>query len=381
MKSHPAAEAFPLIEGAEFDALVADIRSRGLIHPIVTYEDQILDGRNRHRACETAGVPPRFEVYRGRDPIGYVVSVNIARRHLDESQRAMVAAKLATLGHGGDRRSDQAANLPVVTQPAAAGMLNVGERSVRNARAVLDKGAPELVRAVEQGKVAVSAAAKIADRPKSEQARIVQKIETDGVKPAHVVAEIHRTDRLEKLAEIAQGNAPLTAPAERFPILYADPPWRYEHVETESRAIENQYPTMSLDDICALPVGNVVTDDAILFLWVTSPKLEEGMRVVREWGFTYRTCMVWDKEKIGMGYYARQQHELLFICTRGNPPTPAPSDRPASVIRVARGEHSAKPVEFYELIEKMYPTLPKLEMFCRSPRDGWSVWGNQSRAA
>ena len=378
MKAHPAAEAFPLIEGAEFEALVADIRARGLVHPIVIYNNQILDGRNRYKACRAASVEARFCEYDGNDPVGYVVSTNIARRHMDESQRAMVAAKLANLFEG---RPAKTAQNCAVSQTDAAHKLNVGRRTVQQAAAVLERGAPELVRAVEQGKVAVSAAVKIAERPKEEQARIVRRVETDKIKPAHVVAELHRTDRLEKLAEIAQGNAPLTAPPERFPVLYADPPWRYEHVETESRAIENQYPTMSLDDICALPVGNVLTDDAILFLWVTSPKLEEGMRVVREWGFTYRTCMVWDKEKIGMGYYARQQHELLLICTKGTPPTPAPGDRPPSVIRVARAGHSAKPVEFYELIERMYPSLPKLEMFCRAPREGWSVWGNQSRAA
>ena len=82
-------------------------------------------------------------------------------------------------------------------------------------------------------------------------------------------------------------------------MIYADPPWRYEHVKTESRAIENQYPTMDLDAICALPVRDIATDDSVLFLWATSPKLAEAMRVIDAWGFTYRTCMAWVKEKIG----------------------------------------------------------------------------------
>src|SRR5690606_14895132 len=155
--------------------------------------------------------------------------------------------------------------------------------------------------------------------------------------------------------------------------------WKYEHAKTDNRAIENHYPPMELDAICALTVP--ATEDAILFLWVTSPKLEEGIAVVNAWGFTYRTCMVWVKDKIGMGYYARQKHELLLICTRGNMPTPLPRHRPESVIEAPRGKHSAKPAEFYELIEAMYPELPKMELFCRSPRDGWEVWGNQSRKA
>jgi len=100
--------------------------------------------------------------------------------------------------------------------------------------------------------------------------------------------------------------------------------------------------------------------------------------VIEAWGFSYRTCAVWVKDKIGMGYYFRQRHELLLVATKGKPPTPAPSDRLDSVIEATRERHSAKPVEGYEAIERMYPTLPKMEMFCRSPRDGWHVWGNQS---
>jgi len=164
----------------------------------------------------------------------------------------------------------------------------------------------------------------------------------------------------------------------RYPVIYADPPWRYDYAETESRAIENQYPTMPLDDICALPVSDLATDDAVLFLWATSPKLTEALRVVESWGFTYRTCAVWAKPQIGMGYYFRQQHELLLVATRGSLPAPPPSARPGSVITADRTKHSAKPADFAAVIEAMYPTLPKVELFCRSPRDGWDVWGNQA---
>src|SRR5260221_2102091 len=145
---HPIADAFPLMEGAEFNDLVADIAARGQREPIVLHQDKILDGRNRYRACGEVGIEPRFETYEGPDPVAYVVSLNIKRRHLDESQRGMVAAKLATLRDG--QRADLVEGLPI---GRASEMLNVGERTVARAREIIDHCAPELVRAVEQGAV------------------------------------------------------------------------------------------------------------------------------------------------------------------------------------------------------------------------------------
>lgn len=172
-------------------------------------------------------------------------------------------------------------------------------------------------------------------------------------------------------------------PDGKFRLIYADPPWRYEHIETESRAIENQYPTMDLEDICALKVP--AADDAVLFLWATSPKVAEALSVIDAWGFDYRTCAVWDKEKIGMGYYFRQQHELLLVAARGSLPVPEPSHRVSSVIRVKRGGiHSRKPVEVIELLESMYPSFTakdRIELFTREPRVGWSAWGNEPAIA
>jgi hypothetical protein len=162
---HPLAGIFPLLEGEAFAALVADIRAKGLHEPIVLHEGKILDGRNRYRACIEAGIAPRFESYSGSDPLGYVVSLNLERRHLDESQRAMVAARIATLQHGTNQHTRGSANLPVQSQ--AAELLNVSERSVRSARTVQTTGARELVHAVEAGKVKVSVAANIATLSKA----------------------------------------------------------------------------------------------------------------------------------------------------------------------------------------------------------------------
>jgi N6-adenosine-specific RNA methylase IME4 len=194
--------------------------------------------------------------------------------------------------------------------------------------------------------------------------------------------EKRREERIENIASISKGNAELGTET-RYPIIYADPPWKYENppIGASNRSIENHYPTMTLEEICALPVAQLAADHALLYLWATAPKLAECMQVVEAWGFEYRTNLVWDKEVIGMGYHARNQHELLLICKRGEIPPPIAGKQPPSVYRERRGEHSAKPIYYYEMIEKAYPELGKIELFSRSPRSGWSSWGNQSEAA
>jgi N6-adenosine-specific RNA methylase IME4 len=186
-------------------------------------------------------------------------------------------------------------------------------------------------------------------------------------------------ERVDERLAIREARPAAPMPTGAYRLLYADPPWRYEHVVTESRAIENQYPTMSLDEICALEVP--AADDAVLFLWATSPKLAEAMQVIDRWGFSYRTCAVWDKDAIGMGYYFRQQHELLLVAARGASVVPPASARPSSVLRARRGRHSEKPEFVYDLLEMMFPTFgenDRFEMFRRRRRPGWSGSGNES---
>lgn len=165
----------------------------------------------------------------------------------------------------------------------------------------------------------------------------------------------------------------------KFVVIYADPPWRYENppMGGSNRSIENHYPTMDLDAICALPVGDIAHENCVLFLWATSPKLYECMDVLDAWGFTYRTDMVWVKDQIGMGYHVRGRHESLLIAKRGELPPPAAEDRPDSVVESPRLEHSAKPPIVYDIIDRMYPGVRKLELFQREPREGWLGWGNQ----
>jgi ParB-like chromosome segregation protein Spo0J len=177
--AHPAAAMFPLLGGDELEALARDIEANGLREPVVTWAGTdgrvwLLDGRNRLRACRLAGVEPRSQAYEGDDPVGYIVSANLCRRHLNDSQRAMLAAKLANLRQG--RASGQPANLPVaapVSQAQAARLVEVSVRSLRSAKQVSERGVPELSEAVLAGEISVSRAAKVAGLPPSEQRELV----------------------------------------------------------------------------------------------------------------------------------------------------------------------------------------------------------------
>lgn len=153
-ESHALADAFPAMIPSEMSTLVDDIQRNGLIDPIVLDADgRVLDGRHRLEACRRAKVEPRFRAYEGDDPAAFVLSKNLARRHLSASQRAMVAARIAELPRG---RPGRSAFMPV-SQPEAASALHVSERSVRKARRVI-REAPELADQVDRGEITVGAA-------------------------------------------------------------------------------------------------------------------------------------------------------------------------------------------------------------------------------
>jgi N6-adenosine-specific RNA methylase IME4 len=205
-------------------------------------------------------------------------------------------------------------------------------------------------------------------------------------------AKIIRARRTERnraawyacVIELSKANAPLPCDR-RFPIIYADPPWKFNAYDAESgldRAAAAHYPTMELEQICSLPVANIATPDAVLFLWSTAPHRKKAYEVQTAWGFEEVTEIVWDKGRPGLGYWVRNQHEILLIGARGNMRSPAEGARPPSIIYAPRREHSRKPDEVYEIVERMYPELPKIELFARGEaRPRWAVWGYQAQGA
>lgn len=189
-----------------------------------------------------------------------------------------------------------------------------------------------------------------------------------------LLQEIRELEREARDAEMDAAPVTLTG---RATVVLCDPPWKYEHQATPNRAIENKYPTMTLEELCEVDVDEWAAKDAALFMWATSPKLAEALELLDAWCFEYKTCAVWDKEVIGQGYWFRQQHELLLVGTRGSPRPPSASRRPSSVFRDKRRRHSEKPDCVHEALEAMFPKARKLELFARKPRKGWAVWGNE----
>ena len=167
VKFHQYAEVFPLIEGAEFDALVADIKQFGLREKIVTYQGKVLDGRNRFLACQKAKAKQTFRQFKGTDAgaLALVISANIQRRHLNASQLQMAGARIATMRKG----DNQHASIEAPSQAAAAEILNTSRAGIQRAREVIDHGSKELIAAVDAGEVKVSRAAAVVDLPKKEQ--------------------------------------------------------------------------------------------------------------------------------------------------------------------------------------------------------------------
>ena len=171
-------------------------------------------------------------------------------------------------------------------------------------------------------------------------------------------------------------------PTKKSGVVYADCEWENKPWSLETgmdRAAANHYPTSSLEAIKARDVPSIAADDCVLFLWATVPMLPQALEVMAAWGFTYKSQLIWIKDRVGTGYWFRNQHELLLVGTRGDVPAPAMGDQWVSVIDAPVTEHSAKPEIFLEMIEEYFPNLPKIELNRRGPpRPGWSAWGYEA---
>jgi N6-adenosine-specific RNA methylase IME4 len=280
----------------------------------------------------------------------------------------MVAGKISNMRTG---RPSKSASIEAISKKEAAKKLNVGKASVERAKKVLEHGTPELVQAVEEGKVAVSVAAKIADLTDEQQTKIVA-----DPRPDQAIKKVAREGKEQALA--AKTIEQSLTGDKLYGVIYIDPPWKFETFSENGmdRSADNHYPTMSMQSLSelVLPAGK----DCIMFMWATVPMLPEAIDLLTDWGFTYKSHIAWVKDRIGTGYWTRNKHELLLIATKGNVPAPAMGMQPPSVVELPVMKHSEKPAFFADMIQSLYPTTPKVEVFARIGRPGWDVIGNEA---
>jgi N6-adenosine-specific RNA methylase IME4/ParB-like chromosome segregation protein Spo0J len=354
----------------ELRNLTADIAANGLHHPIILLDSMVLDGRNRLLACEASGIAPRFVDFDGDDPYAFVWSENAERRNIRPDQKVAIRlvmdgerdqwlAERRRIAEEANRKRSEATKAQPRTEDGSR--LTTGTVS-RDTAPANGRSRDKLAEATGTSPATAARVQSLANsRPD------LLKDVANGIKSAVQAL------RQKKKEEIATREPDL--PDDKYRVVYADPPWSYGNTQPDYHPEQrDHYPVMSLKDICALPVKEMIENDAVLFLWVTSPILEESFQVIKAWGFKYKTSFVWDKVKHNMGHYNSVRHELLLVCTRGSC-TPDVQKLFDSVVTEERTEHSVKPETFRAIIDTIYPHGKRIELFARKHTAGWDTWG------
>lgn len=367
---HPVANIFPLMADDDYAALVADIRANGQRESIWLHADgSIIDGRNRYRACCDLGLAPKYKTWNGKGSlVAFVISLNLHRRHLSSSQRAVVALDVMPFleaeakerqGQRTDLDTTLVKKLTNVGDPnngkvaeQVATITGTNRQYVADAKKIA-KEAPDLLEQVRTGETTITAAKREIKERKREERREENRqiIET--------VPTVQEAVRLAKFATIV-----------------IDPPWDWgdEGDKDQLGRARPTYKTMTINELLELPVGDLADVDSHLYMWITNRSLPKGFDLLEAWGFRYITCLTWVKPSFGMGNYFRGQSEQVLFGVRGSQPLKRKDA--STVFEAPRGPngHSSKPLAFLDLVESCSPG-PYLEMFSRSNKDGWTTWG------
>ena len=356
----------PPLSADEYAQLEANVIADGCREPICAWLGTIIDGHNRYKICTEHGI--EFDVremdFDDDEAVKvWMIDNQNGRRNLTDGWKFELAqAKKALLAEKGAEKRAATQGRPSNDKPLS----NVDNSKHDTRKEVAADLGWSTGKVAMADKVWREADADTKEKVKSGEVSINQAYQ-------QVKRESRRKDIEQRIEEVKSRpkTATISGP---YDIVLADPPWRYDFSETKGREIENQYPTATVDEICSHDPE--AAENCILFLWATAPKLIEALKVMEAWGFSYKTQAVWDKEKIGMGYWFRGQHEIFLVGTKGKVQPPPDVFRVSSVFRETRSKHSKKPICVYEWIERAFFDKKKLEMYCRDPRDGWGVWGN-----
>lgn len=383
-QEHPAAVNLPLLSDKELEGLTDSIRQIGLQEPILVLDGRILDGRNRAIACERAGVRLVTKTITTDDPFKVAWDRNAHRRHWDQGRRAAAwiahnEAKVRWMkeqakAQGDKGRSEEAKAgrvgraASVQSRPTLAATKPRGDHTTRRASAK-ESG-------VSTG--TMQKAESLATHDKEALGRVVRG-------ESNLNQEYRRVMREAATLKIVTEPTPL--PSGPFRVLVVDPPWAYtKRKDDGTHRAALTYPTMTTDEICAMGdsvdggsgIKDVSHEDSILWLWTTNAFMRDAFVVLDAWGFREKTILTWAKNKMGTGDWLRGKTEHCILAIKGSPLVTLTNE--TTLLNGLVREHSRKPVEFYELVERLCPSPPggRLEVFGRERRDGWVTWGAES---
>lgn len=351
----------------DVSSLAQSINDLGLLHPIVLdTNNNLISGERRLAACKALGwrrVPVSVVSLTGNDLLRAERDENTERAPFLPSEMVAIAERFAAM-ESRAAKSRQIAHLKRGTNARGG---TVPQRDKGATRDRIGKFFGVSGRHYEQAKCVVDAAA---SDPKRYRPFMEEMDRTGNVSAAYA-----KTRRLQLLSAGASAG---DLPAGKFRVIYADPPWSYGANLHHTQGVGHHYRTMTLQEICELPVHDAVAKHAVLFLWTTAPHLENAFSVINAWGFSYKTGLVWDKVRHIFGNYVSVRHEHLLIATRGSCVPDRLTPQIDSVVELKRGTlHSGKPEHFRKVIERLYSRGRKLELFARTAAKGWSVWGDQ----
>ena len=368
----------PPLSQEEYRILEESIICDGCRHPLITWQGILVDGHNRYEICRRHNIQYLVEELDAVDFDSikvWVIDNQKGRRNLTDGWKfELVQVRKEILKQQGreNLKTNIGGNhmgLSTVdkgthnTRNEIAEELGWSTGKVAMADKVWSEANPEIKDKVKSGDMSINQAYKEVKRDEKIENIKNKKLEYD-----------ERINRKSQSIDIYKVD-------KKYRIIYADPPWSYndkcEKGGVQSGGVEVKfYNVMSVGDICFLPINKMIENDAVLFLWVTSPLLPDAMKVIHEWGFVYKASFVWDKIKHNMGHYNSVRHEFLLVATRGSC-VPDVCKLVDSVYCEERTEHSKKPDYFRNLIDELYTYGSRIELFAREEYPGWDKWGNE----
>jgi len=386
------AALIPPLSKEERDQLEANLLEHGSARDALVVwnvDDRLIliDGHNRFEICMRLGLLFDIEEIEFSDrnhAKEWIIRNQFGRRNLSAYVRTQLALQLeATIaarsrqGERTDLLQNSAKSLDRLdTREEVAKLANVSHDTVAKVKRIDAQGAPELVDVLKAGGASISAAAEVASLPVEEQREIVAKGEAEILKAAKEI-------RAKKAQANAEARAAIKAqaivlPDGKYQCLIIDPPWPIEKIERDERPnqVGLDYPTMTIDELLALPVQDLAADDCHLYLWTTHKFLPYALRLAEAWGFRYQCLMTWIKNVGFTPFSWMYSTEHVLFCRRGSLPLDRMGLRLDFQAKVR--EHSRKPNEFYDLVSQASPG-PRLDMFSREQHEGFEQWGLETQ--